>query len=106
MSPGKTSSPVLLFLVVSVVLHDEELREGILSQLAKSQLDDIIHPHLRNQMDPQSFKIFSETVYYCIQEEPVNRPHIDQVVKSLEKALEHQWKRENPVDRASFSRLK
>ncbi|GKF10053.1 kinase-like domain, phloem protein 2-like protein, partial [Tanacetum coccineum] len=43
----------------SVVLHDEELREGILSQLAKSHLDDMIHPHLRNQMDPQSFKIFS-----------------------------------------------
>ncbi|GKD65725.1 kinase-like domain, phloem protein 2-like protein, partial [Tanacetum coccineum] len=52
------------------------------------------------------FRIFSETAYYCIQDEWAMRPHIDQVVKRLEKALEHQWKRENPVERASFNRLK
>ncbi|GKC72217.1 kinase-like domain, phloem protein 2-like protein, partial [Tanacetum coccineum] len=100
---------VVLFEVVcgrSAVLPDEELGEGLLSQLAKSHLDDMIDPHLRKQMDPESFNIFSETAYYCIQEERVKRPHIDFVVKRLAKALEHQWKRENPVDRTSFNRLK
>ncbi|GKD49576.1 kinase-like domain, phloem protein 2-like protein, partial [Tanacetum coccineum] len=100
---------VVLFEVLcgrSAVLPDEELGEGLLSQLAKSHLDDMIDPHLRKQMDPESFNIFSETAYYCIQEERVKRPHIDFVVKRLAKALEHQWKRENPVDRTSFNRLK
>ncbi|GKB98422.1 kinase-like domain, phloem protein 2-like protein, partial [Tanacetum coccineum] len=57
-------------------------------------------------MDPESFKIFSETTYYCIQEERAKRPHIDHVVKRLEKALGHQWRYENPVDRTSSSQLK
>ncbi|GJS60803.1 kinase-like domain, phloem protein 2-like protein [Tanacetum coccineum] len=57
-------------------------------------------------MDPETFKIFSETAYYCVQEERAKRPHIDQVVNRLEKALQLQWKRENPVDRTSSNRLK
>ncbi|GJU69256.1 kinase-like domain, phloem protein 2-like protein [Tanacetum coccineum] len=90
----------------SAILQDEELGEGLLNQLAKSNLDDMIDPHLRKQMDPESFKIFSETTYYCIQEERAKRPHIDHVVKRLEKALGHQWRYENPVDRTSSSQLK
>ncbi|GKA23915.1 kinase-like domain, phloem protein 2-like protein, partial [Tanacetum coccineum] len=100
---------VVLFEVLcgrSAVLPDEELEEGLLSQLAKSHLDDMIHPHLREQMDPEAFKIFSETAYYCIQEERAKRPHIDQVVNRLEKALQLQWKHENPVDSTSSNRLK
>nr|GEU67106.1 protein kinase-like domain, phloem protein 2-like protein [Tanacetum cinerariifolium] len=100
---------VVLFEVLcgrSAVLPDERLGEGSLSQLAKSHIDDMIDPHLQEQMDPEAFKIFSETTYYCIQEERAKRPHIDQVVNKLEKALHLQWKRENPVDRTSFNRLK
>ncbi|GJV30811.1 kinase-like domain, phloem protein 2-like protein [Tanacetum coccineum] len=100
---------VVLFEVLcgrSAVLPDEELGEGLLSQLAKSHLDDMIDPHLREQMDPEAFKIFSETAYYCIQEERAKRPHIDQVVSRLEKALQLQWKRENRDDRISSNRLK
>ncbi|GJW92238.1 kinase-like domain, phloem protein 2-like protein [Tanacetum coccineum] len=100
---------VVLFEVLcgrSAVLPDEELGEGLLSQLSKSHLDDMIDPHLREQMDPEAFEIFSEIAYYCIQEERAKRPHIDQVVKRLEKALQLQWKRENPVDRTSSNRLK
>ncbi|PWA38463.1 serine/threonine/dual specificity protein kinase, catalytic domain-containing protein [Artemisia annua] len=100
---------VVLFEVLcgrGAVIRDEELEEGLLSQLAKFHLDDMIDPHLRKQMDPEAFKIFSETAYYCIQEERAKRPHIDQVVKRLEKALEHQWRHENPVERTSFNRLK
>ncbi|GJS43572.1 kinase-like domain, phloem protein 2-like protein [Tanacetum coccineum] len=90
----------------SAALPDEELGEGLLSQLKKSHLDEMIDQHLQKQMDPEAFKIFSETAYYCLQDEWAMRPHIDQVVKRLEKALEYQWKCENPVERASFSRLK
>ncbi|PWA80665.1 protein kinase-like domain, Phloem protein 2-like protein [Artemisia annua] len=100
---------VVLFEVLcgrSAVIRGEELEEGLLSQLAKSHLDDMIDPHLRKQMDPEAFEIFSETAYYCIQEERAKRLHIDQVVKRLEKALEHQWRHENPIERTSFSRLK
>nr|GEX45905.1 protein kinase-like domain, phloem protein 2-like protein [Tanacetum cinerariifolium] len=90
---------VVLFEVLcgrSAVLPDEELEGGLLSQLAKSYLDDMIDPHLRKQMDPEALKIFSETAYWCIKEERADRPYIDQVVKRLEKALEFQRKHENP----------
>ncbi|GKB99914.1 kinase-like domain, phloem protein 2-like protein, partial [Tanacetum coccineum] len=72
---------VVLFEVLcgrSAVFPDEELGEGLLSQLEKSHMGDMINPHLRENMDPESFKIFSETAYYCIQEERAKRPHIDQ----------------------------
>ncbi|GKF48259.1 kinase-like domain, phloem protein 2-like protein, partial [Tanacetum coccineum] len=86
--------------------NDDELGEGILSQLAKSHLDEMIDPHLRRQMDPEAFKIFSDTAYWCIKEDRAHRPYIDQVVKRLEKALELQWKHENPVNRTSSIQLK
>ncbi|GJU15209.1 kinase-like domain, phloem protein 2-like protein [Tanacetum coccineum] len=77
-------------------VDDEEVGEGLISQLEKSHLDDMVDPHLQKQMDPESFRIFSETAYYCLQEERAKRPYIDQVVKRLDKALELQWKHENP----------
>ncbi|GJW48412.1 kinase-like domain, phloem protein 2-like protein, partial [Tanacetum coccineum] len=77
-------------------VDDEELGEGLISELEKSHLDDMVDQHLRKQMDPESFRIFSEITYYCLQEERAKRPYIDQVVKRLDKALELQWKHENP----------
>nr|GEX76940.1 protein kinase-like domain, phloem protein 2-like protein [Tanacetum cinerariifolium] len=76
---------------------EDELREGLLSQLDKSHLDEMIMSQLRKQMDPESFIIFSETANWCIKEDRADRPYIDQVVKRLEKALELQWKHENPI---------
>ncbi|GJS10191.1 kinase-like domain, phloem protein 2-like protein, partial [Tanacetum coccineum] len=84
----------------------DELGEGLLSQLDKSCLDDMINPLSQKQMDPEAFKIFSETAFYCLQKERAKRPYIDQVVNRLEKALQLQWKHENPVDSTSSSRLK
>ncbi|PWA66488.1 protein kinase-like domain, Phloem protein 2-like protein [Artemisia annua] len=87
---------VVLFEVLcrrSAILPDEE---GILSHLANSHLDDMIDEHLRNQMDQEALKIFSETAYCCIKEERADRPYIDQVVKRLEKALKLQLMYENP----------
>ncbi|PWA91682.1 serine/threonine/dual specificity protein kinase, catalytic domain-containing protein [Artemisia annua] len=90
----------------SATLPGEVLGDGLLSQLAKSHLDDMIDPHLLKQMDPEALKIFSDTTYCCIKEDRADRPYIDQVVKRLEKALELQWKHENPVNRTSTIQLK
>ncbi|GJZ35064.1 kinase-like domain, phloem protein 2-like protein, partial [Tanacetum coccineum] len=90
---------VVLFEVLcgrSAVLRDEALGEGLISQLGKSHLDDMIDEHLRNQMDQEALKIFSETAFCCIKEARADRPHIDQVVKRLEKALKLQLLYENP----------
>ncbi|GKA65189.1 kinase-like domain, phloem protein 2-like protein, partial [Tanacetum coccineum] len=106
---------VVLFEVLcgrSAVLPDETLGEGLLSKLVKSNLDDMIDPHLRKQMHTESIKIFSEIAYCCVKEERADRPYIDQVVKRLEKAFELQWKHENPelprnaVDGVSSNHLK
>ncbi|GKG39849.1 hypothetical protein Tco_0463994, partial [Tanacetum coccineum] len=56
----------------------DESGEGLLSKLAKSHLNEMIMPHLRKQMDPESLKIFSETAYWCIKEDRADRPYIDQ----------------------------
>ncbi|GJW64060.1 kinase-like domain, phloem protein 2-like protein [Tanacetum coccineum] len=100
---------VVLFEVLcgrSAVLPDEELGEGLLNQLAKSHSDDMIDPHLRKQMDPESLEIFSDTAYWSIKEDRADRPYIDQIVKRLKKALNLQWKHENPVNRTSSIQLK
>ncbi|GJX04141.1 kinase-like domain, phloem protein 2-like protein, partial [Tanacetum coccineum] len=86
----------------SAVSLDEQLGEGFLSQLTKSHLDEMVDLHLRRQMDPESFKVFSETTYWCIKKDRAD----DQVVKRLEKALEIQWKHENPVKRTSSIQFK
>ncbi|GKE29056.1 kinase-like domain, phloem protein 2-like protein [Tanacetum coccineum] len=86
--------------------NDEELGEGLLCQLAKSHVDGMIDPNLRKQMVTESLKIFSDTAYWCIKEDRGDRPHMDQVVKRLEKASELQWKHENPVNRTSSIQLK
>ncbi|GJT31861.1 kinase-like domain, phloem protein 2-like protein, partial [Tanacetum coccineum] len=96
----------------SAVLPDEELGEGLINQLAKSHLDEMIMPHLQKQMEPESFKIFSDIASCCIKEERADRPYIDQIFKRLEKALKIQSIYENPelprnvVDSASSSHSK
>ncbi|GKE11253.1 protein kinase, ATP binding site-containing protein [Tanacetum coccineum] len=49
-------------------------------------------------MDPQSFSIFAETAYDCLNEERSRRPDIGEVVTRLEKALELQLPPENRPD--------
>ncbi|GJW84800.1 kinase-like domain, phloem protein 2-like protein, partial [Tanacetum coccineum] len=98
--------------VLFEALCGHELGEGLLSQLTKSHLDDMIDPHLKSQMDTESLKIFSETAYCCVKEKRADRPYIQQVVKGLEKALKLQSIYENPehprnaIDSASSSPLK
>ncbi|GJW57135.1 kinase-like domain, phloem protein 2-like protein [Tanacetum coccineum] len=63
----------------------------------RNTLSDIIQPVLRQQMDSQSLKNFSETAYYCLEELRSQRPDMIQVVKKLERALGFQQKHESPV---------
>nr|GEX07118.1 protein kinase-like domain, phloem protein 2-like protein [Tanacetum cinerariifolium] len=86
---------VLFSVLYGRSVDEDELGERLSSQLEKSHLEDMVDPQLRKQMDPESFGIFSETAYYCLQEKRVKRPYIDQVVKRLDKAFELQWKHEN-----------
>ncbi|GJU34728.1 ribonuclease H-like domain-containing protein [Tanacetum coccineum] len=43
---------------------------------------------IREQMDSESFDIFTETAYDCVNEERSQCPNIDEIVMRLEKALE------------------
>ncbi|CAI9298663.1 unnamed protein product [Lactuca saligna] len=63
----------------------------------EGRIDDMADPGLRKQMNPQSFRIFKETIYYCFQDQRSQRPNINQILIKLEKALECQRKHENPV---------
>ncbi|KAJ0503637.1 putative protein kinase RLK-Pelle-CR4L family [Helianthus annuus] len=57
----------------------------------KKDLDDIIDPNLRNQMDTQSWSVFIKITYSCLNEQLVKRPTMDHIVKDLEDMLELQW---------------
>ncbi|KAJ0800934.1 putative protein kinase RLK-Pelle-LRR-VIII-1 family [Helianthus annuus] len=60
-------------------------------------LDEIIDPNLRKQMDTQSLTIFLKVAYNCLNKACVQRPSMDQIVKELENTLEFQCNPENLV---------
>ncbi|GKB65436.1 kinase-like domain-containing protein [Tanacetum coccineum] len=61
------------------------------------KLHDIIDWDLWNQMDSQSFNIFAEIAYDCLNEKRSERPNIGEIVTRLEKALELQLEHYNAV---------
>ncbi|GKA12439.1 kinase-like domain, phloem protein 2-like protein, partial [Tanacetum coccineum] len=61
----------------------------------EKKLNEIIGWDLWNQMDSQSFNLFAEIAYDCLNEERSQRPSIDQIVPRLEKVLELQREHEN-----------
>ncbi|PWA69293.1 protein kinase-like domain, Phloem protein 2-like protein [Artemisia annua] len=90
---------VLLGRVASIPISDQDnwsFARFARSHYEQETLRDIIDPVLRQQMDPQSLKNFSETAYYCLQELGSQRPDMIQVVKKLERALDCQQKHESP----------
>ncbi|KAL4567174.1 hypothetical protein LXL04_022748 [Taraxacum kok-saghyz] len=87
---------------------DEEYRllaPSAISDYDRGILSEKIHQGLREQMAPKSFKIFSETAYYCLKEKRSERPNIQLVLIKLKEALEYQWKHENPVRPSSMLEL-
>ncbi|GKB30655.1 kinase-like domain, phloem protein 2-like protein [Tanacetum coccineum] len=65
------------YLAPTAILHH---REG--------KLEDIVEWDLWKQIDPQSFKVFTEIAYDCLNEERSQRPNINEIVPKLEKSLE------------------
>ncbi|XP_071739352.1 receptor-like protein kinase HERK 1 [Rutidosis leptorrhynchoides] len=60
----------------------------LLAPLAKNHyengtLSEIIHPDLWNQMNPESFKFFSEVAYSCLHEDPTQRPDVAELTNIL-----------------------
>ncbi|GJX45269.1 kinase-like domain-containing protein [Tanacetum coccineum] len=70
----------------------------------EKKLNEIIDWDLWNQMNSQSFNIFAEIVYVCLNEERSERPNIGEIATRLEKALEFQLKHQNAV-RQFFSSI-
>ncbi|GJU15846.1 kinase-like domain, phloem protein 2-like protein [Tanacetum coccineum] len=54
----------------------------------EDKLEDIVEWNLWKQIDPQSFEVFTEIAYACLNEEPSQRPDINEIITKLEKALE------------------
>ncbi|KAI7742239.1 hypothetical protein M8C21_033972, partial [Ambrosia artemisiifolia] len=59
------------------------------------ELDEIIDPNLRKQMDTHSLALFTNLAYNCLNQQHVQRPTMDQIVKELEEVLELQLKHAN-----------
>nr|XP_043633799.1 uncharacterized protein LOC122605002 [Erigeron canadensis] len=61
----------------------------------KEKLDEIIDPNLKRQMDTQSLTLFLNIAQNCLNQQLVERPTMDQIVKELEEVFELQLNHEN-----------
>ncbi|KAK1431367.1 hypothetical protein QVD17_07824 [Tagetes erecta] len=85
---------VVLFEVLfglNASVHEDDNRS--FAQMARhyydeKRLDEKINDDLRKQMDDQSLHLFSQTAYFCLEEQQAKRPDMEQVFKRLKKALE------------------
>ncbi|PWA49523.1 protein kinase-like domain-containing protein [Artemisia annua] len=75
--------------------QDKYLASVAVAHYREKKLSEIIDRELWNQMDSQSFNIFAEIAYECLNEERSQRPNIDEIVTRLEKALELQLDHQN-----------
>ncbi|KAK9068373.1 hypothetical protein SSX86_012486 [Deinandra increscens subsp. villosa] len=78
-----------------IFIEKEEEANRFLAPLAKlhyenGTLEDIIHPNLRNQMNPQSLLKYSELAYSCLEEDPIHRPDVNYIISLLERTLNRQ----------------
>ncbi|KAK1410915.1 hypothetical protein QVD17_37457 [Tagetes erecta] len=59
------------------------------------EVDKIVDPNLQKQMDTEVLALYKNILYNCLNQECVQRPTMDQIVKELEEVLELQWKHAN-----------
>ncbi|GJV13289.1 kinase-like domain, phloem protein 2-like protein [Tanacetum coccineum] len=74
----------------AVIKDDQDnkyLASMAVTHYREKKLHEIIDWDLWKQMDTESFNIFAETAYECLNEERSQRPNIDEIVPKLEKAL-------------------
>ncbi|KAF5768415.1 putative protein kinase RLK-Pelle-CR4L family [Helianthus annuus] len=61
------------------------------NDVVEEELEEIIDPNLRKQMDTQTMVLFTNIAYKCLKQQYVQRPTMDQIVKELEEVLQLQW---------------
>ncbi|GJY61468.1 kinase-like domain, phloem protein 2-like protein [Tanacetum coccineum] len=96
---GRKSEPV--YIKTKSVNHkysDQYLAPLAIFHYREKTLSDLIDWDLWKQMAPQSFSVFAETAYDCLNKERSRRPDIGEVVTRLEKALELQLGNNNMPD--------
>ncbi|GJS60801.1 kinase-like domain, phloem protein 2-like protein [Tanacetum coccineum] len=73
----------------SVIANDTNkyLAPMAITHYREKKLHEIIDWDLWKQMDSESFNIFAEIAYDCLNEKRSQRPDIDEIVPKLEKAL-------------------
>ncbi|KAL8201795.1 hypothetical protein R6Q57_010942 [Mikania cordata] len=67
----------------------------ITNEGVQEEVDQIIDPKLRKQMDSQSLALFTNIANNCLNQYLVQRPTMDQIVKELEDVFELQLKHAN-----------
>ncbi|PWA30856.1 receptor-like tyrosine-protein kinase kin-15 [Artemisia annua] len=83
----------------SIIANDTNkyLAPVAITHYRENKLHQIIDWDLWTQMDSQSFNIFAETAYDCLNEERSQRPNIGEIVMRLEKAVELQLEHQNAI---------
>ncbi|PWA48432.1 protein kinase-like domain, Concanavalin A-like lectin/glucanase domain protein [Artemisia annua] len=84
----------------AVINHEQDnkyLASVAVTHYREKKLNEIIDWDLWSQMDSQSFNIFAETAYDCLNEKRWQRPNIDEIVTRLERALELQLEHQNAI---------
>nr|GEV93592.1 protein kinase-like domain, phloem protein 2-like protein [Tanacetum cinerariifolium] len=83
----------------SVIASDSEkyLAPLAITLYREKRLNEIIDWDLWTQMDSQSFNLFTDIAYDCLNEERSQRPSIDEIVPRLEKVLELQLEHQNAI---------
>ncbi|GKB91854.1 kinase-like domain, phloem protein 2-like protein, partial [Tanacetum coccineum] len=98
---GMHSFGIVLFELLcgrtSIIANDTNkyLAPAAILYYEEKKLDKIIDWDLWKQMGTQSFNVFAETAYDCLNEEQTQRPSIDEIVTKLEKGLELQLEHQN-----------
>ncbi|KAL7599288.1 hypothetical protein Lser_V15G22496 [Lactuca serriola] len=56
----------------------------------QNKLNEIIFDHIKEQINPDSLKVFATIAYKCLKRDPEERPTMTQIAKELEIAIESQ----------------
>ncbi|XP_076912925.1 putative receptor-like protein kinase At5g59700 [Bidens hawaiensis] len=67
----------------------------ITNDVVQEELDKIIDPHLRKQIDTASLRRFIDLAHKCLKQQLMQRPTMDRIMKELEEVLELHA---NPMD--------
>ncbi|KAK1410892.1 hypothetical protein QVD17_37434 [Tagetes erecta] len=69
----------------------------VITNVDPEELDRIIDPNLREQMDTEWLRKFKDLAFECLNRRSMQQPTMDEIVKELEEVLHLQWEHENDV---------